>query len=346
MVEAISKGISIKRRRGSDEQDPFAGYQVFDGSGLIVMNEKSLRANEKIFFKVPQRIIAESACNWKTEKLNQLNIVPMTCSDLSDFMYHLGRVAVVDPSDRANSLLAETVELSAITLSSYREKDFDENTTQFHSPIWKAIFLLKRFTNHESIVDIFVYILLEKMGFCSGLIFPFPQLRMDLHFGNEKREASPDFTVMDLVRNFYMSVVEDKSEEHATTDSLAQLVAEAIAMWSANNKSHGIASASTGSVADSTKSAGDGDASASAPPDLPPIGLRVNGSLFQFYVIPVTESIIRAMETLQAAQTPSLIYSSEKFDFLIPAQRQQIVLYLDNILSCIQDHLQTAQLRV
>ena len=72
--------------------------------------------------------------------------------------------------------------------------------------IWKALYMVHKFPNHESAVDAFVQLLLREIGFNDGWSHVFPQLRLSLTYGEKpnsvEKDAIADFTIMDVVSFF------------------------------------------------------------------------------------------------------------------------------------------------
>lgn len=105
---------------------------------------------------------------------------------------------------------------------------------QLQHPIWKSLYMLLKYSNHESGVDAFVSLLLSELGFMQEWLWLFPQLSLPLMFGKIAKTAIADFTILDVFSFYRMAVVEDKSENEIRQNSEPQIIAEAIAVHQQN----------------------------------------------------------------------------------------------------------------
>ena len=81
------------------------------------------------------------------------------------------------------------------------------------TPLVKATYLCTKYYDNESLVDSFVNLLLERLGFYDGWLYPFPQLSLPLRYGAapaKKTKAIADFANMHVLSLYRMAVVEDK----------------------------------------------------------------------------------------------------------------------------------------
>ena len=141
-----------------------------------------------------------------------------------------------------------------------------------------------------------------------------PQLPHRINFGGDYREAIPDFTVLDIFSFYRMAVIEDKSQDSPVKDSTteAQLIAEAIAIHQSNsNKKRDVFG---------EKKYYD---------EMPILGVRVKGTLFTFYIIPVSASIISAIMDKRATSKCTVVKKTERLDFRVPEDRNKIITILD-----------------
>ena len=61
------------------------------------------------------------------------------------------------------------------------------------------------------------------------------------------------------------------------------------------------------------------------------IAVRVSGTRFQFHHVPVSEHMLNAMKSLQAAQIETPVYSLRSLDFLVLEERKEIIFMLDEL---------------
>jgi hypothetical protein len=70
----------------------------------------------------------------------------------------------------------------------------------------KATYFVKKYQDQESIVDSFVSLLLEKLGFFDGWLYAFPQMKVPLLYGDATfKEATADFTILDVLSLYRIS---------------------------------------------------------------------------------------------------------------------------------------------
>ena len=176
--------------------------------------------------------------------------------------------------------------------------------------------MAQKYGDHESVVDCFVHLLLNRLGFFSDWLFVFPQLRLKLKlkYGAEiVKEATPDFTVMDVVSFLRMAVMEDKRLNDTYLNSEPHLVAELIAMAQANSE-------------DEAKINDAQMKGVNAPPI---IGVRVNGLSFWFYCVDNTNNLLNAMASNSSASEATRIKKlgddTHGLNFLVSADREIII---------------------
>jgi hypothetical protein len=179
----------------------------------------------------------------------------------------------------------------------------------------EAVYMVQKYGDHESVVDCFVHLLLNCLGFFSDWLFVFPQLRLKLKYGGGiVKEATPDFTVMDVVSFLRMAVMEDKRLNDTYLNSEPQLVAELIAMAQANAE-------------DEANNYGAEMKGVNAPPI---IGVRVNGLRFWFYRVDNTNNLLNAMASNSSASEATKIKKlvgedKNGLNFLVSADREIII---------------------
>ena len=152
------------------------------------------------------------------------------------------------------------------------------------------------------------------------MLFPIPKLSLRLHYSRcEYVTARADFVILDLLSDCRMAVFEDKYTDSGRSDSTPQLIAEAIAAHQHNfRKAHGMSDICF-MLNERAKKYTFCD---------PFFGVRVFGSKFQFFVIPVSAAIMKAMETRMRAEGPTTIFklaSKSELDFKIPSDRALII---------------------
>ena len=106
------------------------------------------------------------------------------------------------------------------------------------TPLVKATYLCTKYYDNESLVDSFVNLLLERLGFYDGWLYPFPQLSLPLRYSAAtpwRITATADFAIMHVLLFYCMAVVKDKCVNNDMVNSEPQLIAEAIAMSQAND---------------------------------------------------------------------------------------------------------------
>ena len=303
-----------------------------NGEGEWVIDFPSIVVDEHYYFEDPGKIPVESASNWTKIHLRMLK-VQFQEPAINDFINN-------HPiSPEAENLI---VKLSTLSLSTFRgyPKDgyaetagpMDDVNGLLDHPLTKALYLINKYPTREGIVDAFVGDLLTAVGFKSGMLYPFPQFEFNLQFGALKKTAQPDFSIMDIISFYRMAVVEDKSRNKAKPNSEPQLIAEAIALHQANlNIERGRADKrqkKNHSVAAGEELSNE------------VFGLRVNGSLFSFYKIPITKAILDVMETMQEAHQVTNVLrfgGNDGLDFLEEHSRREIIHILDYFCCTMRD---------
>ena len=220
--------------------------------------------------------------------------------------------------------------ISIVLLHSIQMKEINE---LLEDPLTMALFLINKYPTREGIVDGFVNDLLTAVGFKDGMLYPFPQFEFSLWFGGYKKTAQPDFSMLNIVSFYRMVVVEDKSKNKGNPNSEPQLIAEAIALHKAN------LSIEKGR-AEKRQKTNHGSSSSQEELSNEVFGLRVNGSLFSFYKIPVTNSILDVMKTMQEAHQVTQVQrygSADGLDFLEENSRRDIIHILDYFCCSIRD---------
>jgi len=198
--------------------------------------------------------------------------------------------------------------------------------------IIKSACLLAKYGNNEAAVDIFiVFLLLQRL---SNRLFAFPQMRHTIiSFGNIKKEAIPDFTIVDVLSYFRIAVIDDKSEDSndAEVKTEAQLVAEAIAIFQQANNQRMTSKNEVCEQASKRSKSSDNDETNvdlvkdNGFSDEVVLGVRVKGMKFTFYVIPVSVQIQTAIRTKTATSTETIVSKCGPFDFQFSKARGSVV---------------------
>jgi hypothetical protein len=174
-------------------------------------------------------------------------------------------------------------------------------------------------------VDSFVQLLLFYLGYYGNTLFAFPQLQLPLRFGSQAKEAIADFVILDVFTFFRMAVIEDKSTDRLMVDSEPQLIAEAIASCQQNQYME--------SPSKKQKLVDDGCQKVE---DI--FGVRVSGTFFYFYIIPVSTSVLTAMESMASTRVETKVIKVERsLNFLVDGDRETIIHILCTMKTIIMD---------
>jgi hypothetical protein len=313
----LMKGI----KRARDTVDPYDHYELFNHDQEFVGSAASLVNDQTYYFKAPTALNILSASNWTEGELAALKVQFEIVSSLPSFS-----TAVVR-SEKAVELIEELVELNDRSyIPDY--KNLERPDIRLKNLFYKAVYIVQKYHNHESAVDIFVQLLLYRLGYFDDWLYVFPQLRLKLRYGQgletqNKCLAVADFTAMDVVSNLRMAVVEDKRlVDSQIINSEPQLIAELIALYQAHDFTVEEIGAST--------------ATASVTVRPPVVGVRVNGLHFWFYQIDDPQHLLNAMTTKLAANewtTVSKLGGPLGLSFLKPDERTTIIHTLDDICS-------------
>jgi hypothetical protein len=199
---------------------------------------------------------------------------------------------------------------------------------------------MNKYTHIEAAVDSFVLRLLVALGYETGMLVCFPQLRLDLRFGETLRDSIADYTIFDVLSFFRMVVMEDKNVNEVKKNSVPQMIGQAVAAHATNKP----------------KADQDGPASKSArttakpesePTDnIPILGVRVNGNYFFFYAITISEDIEAALDSCTVAKKSTALYrlgDENGLNFMNANDRKVIVRVLSLMLDQIKAMGATAE---
>lgn len=233
----------IEKIRRANLQTPrsFDLYHLQNLDKYDIVDVLSIVADETLVFWIPPELIPRSASDWNQHEIDLLKIKVKDLSDLPAFLSKFGTEGLPNTTVRASNLIELLQPLSYDYLNRYKVID-TEDVTNLRSeaadsnllthPLSKALYLLNKYVEHESIVDAYVMLLFFYTGYFENLLFVFPQLCLTLSYGltgSEVKSAIGDFTILDIMSFFRVSIVEDKSTLK-DVDSFPQLVAEMIAM--------------------------------------------------------------------------------------------------------------------
>ena len=188
-----------------------------------------------------------------------------------------------------------------------------------NNPLVKALCMSVKYSNIEKLVNLYIIFLFEKLGFYNKHLFTAFKLPLQIVFGLDIiKETIPDFTVMDICTFYRFAVI--VSLEMNTE---AQLIAEAIAIYQQR-------------VKDNKKRKYNNNSNNNEEFIQPNIiidnivlGIIISDTIFTFYVISISESILNAMFKTLRMKTKSIIKKLENLDFQIPTERLQIIQMLD-----------------
>ena len=208
-------------------------------------------------------------------------------------------------------------------------------------PISKDIFMIHNYRNHESYVDSLLQHLFLSLGYFDDYMYVCPQFKLELMFGEIVRDAIPDFVICNLNSCYKVACVVDKSDENGyKISSEPQLIAQAIALSQTNvHKELNNNQQLDEQLQPNKKSKFNGD---------PIYGIRVNGTTFYFYNIPIADSVLQSMKSLEPATNPTEVLRFGKMnttglDFFIAQERVLIIDALDclcqNIKIVFQNNL-------
>lgn len=285
------------------------------GSEILTFNELPSDPEEILIFDIPFKIDAISANKWDESYLTKFSIKfnDITVEEFVGTSYV--------PSDKATNLIAQLSDLSLDTFDAYPNRN--SKTTDYQAardnnllqhPLIKSVYLTSKFHNRESAVDSFVFILLYELGFFSGMLYAFPQLDIPLKFGSQDCHAIADFGILDIVSFYRMAVVEDKSVNNEVLNSEPQLLAEAIAAHQMNVE---LESSLTQEFTSEQEI------------DNIIYGVRVNGNYFSFYEIPISPSILQAMNYESSTNTDNFVKRVSNLNFLKKKERENIIRILE-----------------
>ena len=189
-------------------------------------------------------------------------------------------------------------------------------------PLFKALFIMDKYSHLESPVDSFVFQLLCHLGFNDNWLYIFPQLPLRLKSKKQSKISKPDFTLMDIISFYRAVVIEDKkSDDRDFSGAEAQLVAEAVSAQQSNVvKDHSHPSKRSRSLP--------------TPDENTIMGIRVCGFYFTFYRIPYSQPLINSVLNEVVASETTIVQRCRRsgYDFRNAGDRKVVVSLLDSLL--------------
>jgi len=231
---AANKSLPFKRLRGIDE-DPYDYFKLYTREQVEVKDAATLIDHELYFFKDEATLDAKCGSQWTFKQLTELKVRFTIVNETELFPHHT--VAV---SAKATKMIEELQGLNYGSFNMYHSLLTgtlrDSSSAEYlQDSIYKAVYMAQKYSDHESGVDCFVLLLLNRLGFFDDWLYVFPQLHLKLVYGDAiVKEAIPDFTVMDVESVLRMAVVKDKRRDGELEDSEPQLIAALIALFQAD----------------------------------------------------------------------------------------------------------------
>lgn len=361
-------------------------------SGTIITQFETLQDNAEYQFCHPHHLTPRSASKWDSLELKQLKITFSSARSIHEFLNDFPFNS--DESQQAKKLKEELKEMDPTLLGEYEEKvqalrwpqnmeiesDVASNNhrtsnaapisatpststssspilpSYYSHPIFKAVYILKKYKHLECTVNMFVVQLLTYLNYFSDWLYVLSEFNLPLLYGDgtDKKvesDAKADFTIMDIISFFRMCIIEDKSVENEMCDSRGQMIAECIAAHQQNvkikneesprNKRVTIQHNNGNVISSSSESASSPSPPSSFSAATPPLfAVRVNGSRFYFYLIPIGAPILTAMKAKREATEATIVKAFDNneagFDFTLKKDREKIIQMLDYICNIIK----------
>jgi hypothetical protein len=173
-------------------------------------------------------------------------------------------------------------------------------------------------------MDLNVFHLLNQLGFNDGMLFVMQQFQLDLKSGDSTKVAKPDFIIQDVLSFSKTLVFEDKSLIKPSGQPEPQLIAEAIAAYQHNRLQVTATYAQFQSTNEATVSDGGEKINLNII-----YGISVKGLTFQFYEVPISQSILTSLETSRKALEITRVKRQGPLHFLHPEHRKIILFFLE-----------------
>lgn len=309
-------------------------------SGVGVASASAVPTGGILYLHVPGRLSRVCGSKWVRSNLKELGIddnVPI--ERVEDFLGLLGVSEFVHACADHVAIADDLTALTAATFNTYTQHSLfsalrsDDPQYDLHrKPLTKALYLINKHCNLESLVDNFTSLLLDKVGFNKGMLAVAPKLGLQIMYGNEGTvDAIADYCVVDVLNDVIFVVTEEKPKD---VDSLPQTVAECIAAYCSNEMLREAVHAAKVPRLDSSNKP--------IPPRI--VGLRICATKFNFYVMEISESITNALKSGMACNSKNNLYQfthgrsvdSAGLDFMIHDDRVIIL----EMLCKLQCHFQ------
>ena len=298
-------------------------------SGVGVASASAVPTGDTLYLHIPDRLSRVCGSRWIRSNLKELGIddsVPV--NDLKSFLDLLVVSESVHSCSTHLAIADELTALAAGTFNTYTQRSLfsslrseDSQYDLHRKPLTKALYLLNKHSKLESLVDNFISLLLNKVGFNKGMLAVAPKLGLKIVYGNQDTvDAIADFCIVDVLNNVIFVVTAERPND---VDSLPQMVAECIAAHCSNEMLRE-------AVHEAKVPRLDID-NRPVPPRI--VGLRICATRFNFYVMEISESIARALQSGMTSNSKNNLYQftcgrsvdNAGFDFMVNDDRKVIL---------------------
>jgi hypothetical protein len=193
---------------------------------------------------------------------------------------------------------------------------------------------MQKYETHDASSDSFVSLLLLYLQYYNGALFPVQKLSLPLRYDHVVKEATADFTILNIFSDYRMVIIIDRNPINDLTKTEPQLIADAIAIHQKNIEIPNQKKFRMNHVDKKQKS----DEDETGIPPEPLFGVRIHGFWFHFYCLTVSASIENAMRTSSSALKPTSMFrlgSGYGYCFMIQRDRDIIISILDNMRTVV-----------
>ena len=334
VIEKISTMCGIKKRRAID----FNSFEFTNNQNHIVMDIPAIGSSPCYWFRFPEKIVPQCASSWTNQKLLQLCIKFIDAESIAQLLGESSCFVDAEVSEKGKQLQEELKPLTTKMMEEFRtSSSLSLDELARNDALVKTVFVVGKYRNVEAVVDLFVCFLLQRLGYFNDRLFAFPQFPHSILFGTEKCDAIPDFTIMDVLSFYRAFVFEEKSDASSSADSNveAQLIAEAIAVFQssfpeiANNPTSALKDV-VGITVEGVESTSTSSRTLSSyEKNNVILGVKVKGTIFTFYAVPITIHILTALKNCRASSETTTVTRLGSLDFKVEEQRNQIITVLD-----------------
>lgn len=292
-------------------------YQVIDSRDRICTSFADIEDGQLYSFTVPAFFPPAPASEWTERHVSTL--LKVEFHDDYDFIGNhvqtqLAATVLDELDDVDGNNLMRRYHTKALSLEELQ--DFrNVNATALTTPLKKAMYAVEKFTNNEATVDSFLNLLLYKLGYYEQWLLPIPQHKFQLEFTDCTKEAICDFCIIDVVSFAVMAISEDKIVNNQCVNSEGQLFAEMIA--------------ATMQLIRGKKRKFPYEEVQLTPTERKMFGLRVNGLIFHFYEVEVSDSMLQAVRSGRATSNATTVHCRRNLDMRDKEDRKVIVNILD-----------------